>query len=72
MHLPFYSSAKAFLSILVVLLIGATLYAVDSKDLKKLKEGECQGCDLKFAQLQGRELLGVNLFEANLQGLRHT
>jgi hypothetical protein len=39
MHLPFYSSGKAFLSILVVLLTSATLYAVDSKDLKKLKGG---------------------------------
>ena len=67
MHLPFYTSFKTFLSIFIVLLTGATLYAVDSMDLKKLKAGECEGCDLKFAQLQGLEMLGVNLFEANLQ-----
>ena len=67
MRLPFYTSFRTFLSIFIVLLTGATLYAVDSMDLKKLKAGECEGCDLKFAQLQGLEMLGVNLFEANLQ-----
>ena len=67
MHLPLFASSKLLISSLVALLVGTTLCAVDSKDLKKLKEGQCEGCDLKFAQLQGRELLGVNLFEANLQ-----
>ncbi len=66
MHLPFYTSFKTFLSIFIVLLTGATLRC-KFWILKNSKEGECQGCDLKFAQLQGLEMLGVNLFEANLQ-----
>ena len=62
MYLPFYTSFKTLLSIFVILLAGATLCAVDSKDLKKLKEGECQGCDLRFAQILRGCLGTLNYF----------
>tara|TARA_B100000029_G_scaffold516601_1_gene631621 strand:- start:578 stop:1432 length:855 start_codon:yes stop_codon:yes gene_type:complete len=54
--------------ILYVLCFCSVVFAFDDKDLIKLKTtGECQGCDLKRANLSHLDLSGANLKRAKLK-----
>ena len=56
---------------LAVSLTAGGASAFDPADLQKLKDtGECIGCDLRKANLEGAKLSGADLRGANLEGAK--
>jgi hypothetical protein len=58
---------KILLIFVLALILPLSVAASEPEDLKKIKDGQCPGCDLWGVNLEDADLHGANLHGANLK-----